>query len=1338
VARSLRANSAVLCVHDQALEGAARLVQETLNEDDIVAVGRSKSSRKRRDGLIALVSDTASSWTLTDAVTHLDLSNMPKDIDAEPLLGAVRGCVDEGSRAADAASAANRLADSTRELTARFQSAQVQFAELQSLMTSLYLDTEGSQFSGTGDYEREEDRFRELLTDMDARFTAVIETTVVETRRSFLTTVPMPPFSAHSYGDALGKVAEDLAGANETFLASLSRLDERLTKRQGPSGSREHQASPAQLVRSDLEAHLSSARAYRERGQNLDAVLELTDVPLAAIPQWRPSRRYLATLKALSDELQKVVDAHGDDVATWASDVAHRWSDALEASSHSLAAEGDVLRQALQAAWVSLTSSAGALRTEARELLFAAPLSGSANQVRLAASAGCALTIAGPCRTAWQERIAGTRVGPFELDPSNVFLGLRTTLGADADSVANLMGSAHVLEAARDAEGGSVIEAVLTASALPEEVQSWALSSFGAMHGSDQSPATRDAASALGSWSIERVAARRDTTEAKPLPSTPEAPASSIAVHDAWRPLLAALEALVARPDPHKGEVDELKKLMSRVGLADRQTAVAGSESYQHLLAGHARGNTLCIEAFGQAVHDRWAELRSRVDPPHAISADPGATEARELAAAVEHFHLESSRYLQLCRQLLAPWDAQLSKELAAGDASSIDRNGSIVATAASVIEASELEPQRVSEFWAGVAHLCGATLPVASGWEPAERFESAAAELADALLESAARLTDDLASEVKTAAGDVANEDAQLRLLVEEHLHALSASQLQAWNDLDEAAHAVRCEVLRRLLSAPDVKDGALPVKAAVSVYALDTVAAQNLGLAVNELIPDGNAPTAAQSVDDRLKLAEQRATTYRANSTVLAGADGVLLGVMASEGWATFSPSALGLGAMSGDLHAASSELITALHNPEFLHELSSNATGVVGYVTSSVMPGAHHGLSLEHLVTSLAHNWISPLDMLKSFDQPELLGRYVLEHELLSPSAVILKDVLHTPSGHEAFVHLDHAGTLAGLDVLHGLVAHLPIITAVVATAREMRIQREYELSVQSSITNAAVDVAAVGGGAAAAIAATAPIHVGPHALVTIPAAAIGGIVGKFGVRYFRVKKLNRLQEQFSATYDRFTIQRDEMVGNFANTVNVDIDKARGKFLAAIGKQPSLDPLPGRQAKELVQGLRQATVRYAECLGELAESVPKRELTKLSGKGSPTQIRSVVKRVDDAGRACEEFLESNDWVGGTLAITAPELPVCEGWVPSATFARASADAARALTDGGDAGRRKLRQWLNSTLDTFNQTKAGLDRQLQSSDAALKQAWTSAWDPVHAAYKVIQPEVARLGGHS
>ena len=322
------------------------------------------------------------------------------------------------------------------------------------------------------------------------------------------------------------------------------------------------------------------------------------------------------------------------------------------------------------------------------------------------------------------------------------------------------------------------------------------------------------------------------------------------------------------------------------------------------------------------------------------------------------------------------------------------------------------------------------------------------------------------------------------------------------------------------------------------------------------------------------------------------------------------------------------------------------------------------------------------------------------------------------------------------LVGLDVLHGALAHVPIITAVLATAREVRLQREHEIALQSSVANASLDVAFVGGGVLAAVTATGPLHLGPHAVVTIPAAMLGGYLGRLGLKHRQRKKLEDLQLECKRLHATFEQQHSAMVQQCAQTVSGGMDRARATFLESAGEAPSMEPVPRPDADPMVRALGAATATYARYIERLLEAVTDGSEDTVSKRPELEELRTSVGIARQTSSVGEELLGDDDWVGAALAISAAPLPVYDAWMPSGGYGRTCQEWAERLTAGSDAQRRATRSWLESALVSFDASKSSLDKQLQEADGVLKREKAAAWAPVEKAAEDFRVELARAGG--
>jgi hypothetical protein len=313
---------------------------------------------------------------------------------------------------------------------------------------------------------------------------------------------------------------------------------------------------------------------------------------------------------------------------------------------------------------------------------------------------------------------------------------------------------------------------------------------------------------------------------------------------------------------------------------------------------------------------------------------------------------------------------------------------------------------------------------------------------------------------------------------------------------------------------------------------------------------------------------------------------------------------------------------------------------------------------------------------------------------------------------------------------------VVAHVPIATGILATVREMRLRREHEISVQSTIGNIALDTVVVGGSVAAALAATAPLHAGPHAIVSIPAAALFAYFGRRQLTRYRIAKLEKLQAEARAAYASFDSARAALVTDFCSSLGSEMAKTRTDFLKKIRTRPPSILNEKDRTRRLAVALRSATTAYLDRLQMLTHELHNAPADAGAKVVKLTSLNALIRKAQHAAAESESFINGNDLAGAMLATSAAPLPQCPGWGPSDLDQKAYADVARKLTHLEDTRRADVGKWIADSLGTFAAVRPTLDQWLTQANAGLRARYAAALAPLEASEKAFNVEYARLGG--
>jgi hypothetical protein len=1245
----------------------------------------------------------------------------------------------------EAAAAARRTVGAVTERLANADAHATDRTRLRSEIHALLLDADQTTLGAKDAFTLADARYPEMISQAIASFAADSEQGLVDAKREYLARIGPPPESTSDWNE-VSVVAREFANATREYSDAVKSF----ITAAGSKGRGRHLATldvgAAVRILDEVNEKAASCLADLDAA-NPGVLLALTERSLPGAASWRPARKYDKACARAAAQLRDIAGRHRRALVVWGSSAAQafrRAVDQFEASADAMSAR---LAAECGTAWSFLADAGSALRQAALRLLADAPDS-SAVQARLAASATCAVMM-GEISASALPQVAE------ELIPQPaVFRAMQSAddhgqLSLLREQVMDLIHRVSTLEdmAGRispqptgpELSERRAFEELVRVAGPPPKVYATVGGVYDLMLGADTDPGALGPAQRLAAWVTHEV-----DSPAGPHVSFGSSATNlgQSALDEAWRPVMAALREWADVPDVHGADRTELESVMRALGLTAAQSSLQGISGYERAIASHPEADRLLLQSFAPAasaaLQETWARFRSSLPAAPALSAG----QVQELRKLEQELRTSAGTYLGCCRSLLDAMPGSLQE---AGRAESyrqalrhrLTEAGNLLTDFDRRIDASEV-------LRAAMA-LAAAPLPVAPGWMVSDQYQLACERLADRLRDIAVDLRQRLSGWAAGAAASLGAEGTDFRRYLASEVDRIGNERAKCWNRVMSSARALQRDVARALLTPSREDDPGTPVRAAIAVGVIDEIATTNVDALIRDLVPTQQDAGRSQEVADQLMAAEALEKRYQTTAAVLAGADGILLGALAADGLGGFSQPVLGLSGIAVDLHAASSDLLTYLRSPGFAHQLHIAGPEFMKNLTVNLTPHqsdiAIHTDSLTHLVSSVYGSYSHVADTLLvqlagSDDALGLVaGKYVL-HDATHVAGQFASAALHAPSMEDALRHTEHLGQLVGLELVHGVVAHVPIATGILATVREMRLRREHEISVQSTIGNIALDTVVVGGSVAAALAATAPLHAGPHAIISIPAAALFAYFGRRQLTKHRIAKLEKLQAEAKAAYDSFASARAVMVTDFCSSLGGEMAKTKTDFLSKIRTRPPSILNEKDRTRRLAVALRSATTAYLDRLQVLTHELHSAPADAGAKAVNLTSLNAVIRKAQRAAAESESFIKRNDLAGAMLATSAAPLPQCQGWGPSNLYQQAYADAAKKLTQLEDTRRADVGRWIADSLGTFAAVKPPLDRWLTEANANLRTRYAAALAPLEATENAFNVEYARLGG--
>jgi hypothetical protein len=1218
-------------------------------------------------------------------------------------------------------------------------------ARLRSEIHALLLDADQTTLGAKDAFTLTDARYPERISQAIARFAADGEQALVDAKREYLASIGHPPESTSGWSE-VAAVAREFANARREYSDAVkSFVTAARTKGRG-----RHLATldvgAAVRILDEVNEEAVSCLADLDAA-NPAVLLALTERSLPGSAFWGPARKYDKACARAAAQLREIASRHSRAFVIWGSSAAQAFRRTMEQFETSAEAMSARLAAECDSAWSVLADTGSALRQAALRLLVDAPDS-SEVQARLAASATC---------TVLMREISASALPQLaeELIPQPaVFRAIRSTddhgqLSLVCEQVLELIHRASTLEelasrispqpAGPELSERYAFEELVRVAGPPPKVYATVGGVYDLMLGADTDPEALGRARRLATWVTHEL----DSPAGAHVSSGPSATdLGQLALEDAWRPVMAALRGWADVPDVHGADRAGLESVMRALGLTAGESSLQGISGYERAIASQPEADRLLLQSFvtaaSAALEGAWARFRSSLAAAPTLSAD----QIQELRKLEQDLQTSAGAYLGCCRSLLDTTPGSLpGASRAEGDRQALRHRlteaGNLLTDVDRQLDASELVRAAMA--------LAAAPLPVAPGWMASDQYQLACERLADGLRNIAVDLRQRLSGWAAGVAASLSAQASDFRQYLAGEVDRVGHERAKCWDRVMSAARALQRDVACALLTPSRNDDPGTPVRAAIAVGVIDEIATTNVDALIRDLIPPPQDTGRSQEVADQLMAAEALERRYQTAAVVLAGADGILLGALAAEGLGGWSQAVHGLSGIAVDLHAASSDLLTYLRSPGFAHQAHSVGPEFVKYLFANVAPNKSdiniHTDSLMHVISSAHESYSHVVNTLlvqlaTSDDELGLVaGKYVL-HDVTHVAGQFASAARHAPSIEDALRHTEHAGQLVGLELVHGVVAHVPIATGVLATVREMRLRREHEISALSTLGNIALDTAVVGGSVAAALAVTAPLHVGPHAIISIPAAALFAYFGRKQLTKHRIAKLEQLQAEAKAAYTTFDSARAVMVTEFCSSLGGEMTKTRTDFLRKIRTRPPSILNEKDRTGRLAAALRSATTAYLDRLQALTRELHNAPADAGAKAVNLTSLNAVIRKAQHATAESESFIKGNDLAGAMLAVSAASLPQCRGWGPSDLYEQAYADVARKLTHLEDTRRADVGKWIADSLGAFAAVKPPLDRWLTEANASLRTKYAAALAPFEAAEKTFNVEYARLGG--
>jgi hypothetical protein len=789
------------------------------------------------------------------------------------------------------------------------------------------------------------------------------------------------------------------------------------------------------------------------------------------------------------------------------------------------------------------------------------------------------------------------------------------------------------------------------------------------------------------------------------------AASTALGARPAERDLAAVIEHATTPIDVHADDVSALSRSMAALAL-DGDTTPVKRATYARRRASYRSDVEALAAELSYSGEASIAQARQRFVSEAARPPRLEEWARDDLRTAAEALGAEIAEYAERAYELVR--DAQ---DTAGEQDQTTDALRRSLATAATARK--ELQRADGASITA-VVELTATQLPAAPSWLPSDRYQAACRQAAIRLNELVARYRRECERWATAASTSLDRVLADLEASLVAAADTFTLRREAVWMHLERSAEALK-RGTAELLTAPSKHAAGEPVRVATAALIVDDAAATNLALFMHDAIPEPPAAANAATADQVVEPFDAYFASLDRNAGLAAAVDGALLTALHPNGLdaAGLAHAMTQFAGVPVEVARAGGGLFGYLHSANFAANLDKTAHVMLKHASDGLLPSLHivtnHGL--EAGIESVAHSSeaiAASLPFKLAFAEPgarglafeKFLGKQGFDgfKELTQLSA-------KAPQMHQAGVHVVTAGHHLGAG-LHGVMGHVPWVTLVLSSVREVRLGLDHKTTLDRAFTNVVLDVSGVGVGYAAAAAAGAivGIHGGPLIVLAVPGAMIGR---KFSDKIKR-KKFQKATDAYDLVSAAYPGQVLVLANEFAGTARSEIHSARDQFVRTLVAPRPLEETSKKALGPLVRTLHEATAAYTDRATALLVE---------SGTPSGNKARKQLARAADDHRRSGAALDEGRFLEALMMLTATPLPALPSWGPSDAYASVCTTTASRLRDMGDARREANARWavdagrrLDGTLETLGASLvdavATHDRRADAVRAGLESA--------------------------
>jgi hypothetical protein len=1162
---------------------------------------------------------------------------------------------------------------------------------------------------------------------------------LIATGTDAIASVAAPPTLAEVVaGSQMRTIALTLSDATSRYAGEIEQLLTRAEPSAAPPPSTATGTAPLHRALHAARERVASCRRHVERQELLAALKSLADDDLPVAGGWLPSTEYRSACAAAVDQMRELEAQRLREVGTWVADIADRMESQRKSIEASLSAAARRCIQQREEIWTGLRASAGRLLADKVETLMAArpadninhTVKGSitANVAAVRLTNAAAVLVPSPGKGG--KGTAAERLGAIGRDLG--VLDRNSTLWKSTSELLSLEPAPNAVWATKAARAlARVADPTDPAAVRP-------LSSTGAAPNREHS----------GTPTLLSVLASAIYADLGAAASPVKDWAGVVSI----RP--ETLRAYANPLDPHQQDRVVLNRKLIDCHLVDGARVLPGAAEYHRLQGDYD-------ERFSKIVAELSTNLIGEVERRRRdfVSSLPSLTgfediEPVEFAKVVANIRGATAEYAEQIAGLLSAFESVAG---GLGDARVRTLHEQLAAMGAQVSECNR--HLDAGDPAAALLAVTDGSVPMAASWQPSQDYRSVCDDTGEWLRDAAKRHRTAVCEWTKGAGTAFERCKAAIQKGVESAVHQSSQQREKLWTTLEIAGLGVASGITHQLASVESSLDERSGARAQAALSTIDGLAAANLYHAATALVPDTSELTGSSSSDDQITQVGTLFSILEYNSIAWAAADGTIAqaALQHGVGSAAVSQALLGLTGLSDHLVHAGLDVLAYVQG-SLPNDIVVSLTDFVQHAQSNILPNLssyvhpHDGLLLATYHAAMGAKGTLLGKVLLSGFNPEaafpkylegvgqhsvaLLANHAWQSSNVQAAVSQLHAAGHSFGGAQLAAASHSAGaTHAVVTAMHGVLGHVPVVTLVLATAREVRLRRQHDISVQQSVVNVAVQVAGAGAGlaAAATTSAIAGLHGGPAFFVTVPLAMAGGIGGALALRGIKKRRFAKAYEQYQRVQGDYDEQFSQLVAELSTNVIGEVERHRRKFVSSLPSLTRFEDVAPEEFAKVVANFRGATAQYAERIAGLLSA-----FESVGGGLGVARVRTLREQLAAMGTRvaeCNRHLAVGEPAAALLALTDGSIPMAASWRPSEDYRSICDGTGEWLQDAAKRHRAAICEWTKGAGRAFERCKADIQKGVEAAVQHSNQEREAAAAPVAAALSVVEREAAILG---